>query len=612
MTKQSKVTKAAIASLLATSAIVPAIAVSADTNGTQTVNGTDATTRTVDAVTTAAATKTIDFKVEEASGMLAKFVKGPGELTERDGQQYIKLNLSEAVLAMVTAVTVDGKTALHEYSGTKTVLIPVTATYAPVVVDFAITSPAGAGEYKATLTPDASSIKEVTATEPKEETTEAKPFTPGKTFTSVADGTYAITFDAYDPKTNVGGYKAITNHFSPNAKLVVEGGQYAVQIEIAEKSNAMIAGLKVGGVEATTVSGTATEGTRVMQFPIASISDLQEASVHVVVPAANMDKEYPFGFAINTANLELPAADKEPEVKPTPEVTVPVYVYKDGTHEISVMKQYLGTTATITSTEAGKSVVEVSFPQAQYLNGFTVEGATVAEKSSETVGTDTVKVYTIEVEDTSKIYTANVDVSVHVGPINYDSKYDVQLQFGGKQNPFTDIIKAGNYGAIVHLYSQGIFKESDKFNPGNNVKRSQFALMLNRALTLEVPAATKFTDITSYDAETQSAIKALNNYGVINGKSATTFAPSQEITRKQAALMIYRLLVKEGYTEAGATSNFSDVSSKDTEAATAIAELNKLGIMTGFEGKFSPENKLTRNQMAKVLNNALNVINGLK
>ena len=71
---------------------------------------------------------------------------------------------------MVTAVTVDGKTALHEFGGKKVVLIPVTAEYAPVVVDFAINSPMGAGEYKATLTPDKSSIKEVKEEAKAEET----------------------------------------------------------------------------------------------------------------------------------------------------------------------------------------------------------------------------------------------------------------------------------------------------------------------------------------------------------------------------------------------------------------------------------------------------------
>ena len=51
--------------------------------------------------------------------MLARFVKGPGTLVERSGQQYIQLNLSDAVLNMVTAETVDGKTALHTVAKNK-------------------------------------------------------------------------------------------------------------------------------------------------------------------------------------------------------------------------------------------------------------------------------------------------------------------------------------------------------------------------------------------------------------------------------------------------------------------------------------------------------------
>ena len=51
---------------------------------------------------------------------------------------------------------------------------------------------------------------------------------------------------------------------------------------------------------------------------------------------------------------------------------------------------------------------------------------------------------------------------------------------------------------------------------------------------------------------------------------------------------------------------------KEVEASKAISELNKLGIISGFEGKFNPENKLTRSQMAKILNNTLTVVDGLK
>lgn len=595
MANKSKATKAVLASLLATSAIVPAMAVSADTT---------TETKTTEAATSTAL-KTIDFKVD-ADDSLKRFIPTTGKLVERNGQQYINLELSDAVLAMVNSVTVAGQPAMAEYNGKKHINIPVTADYAPVeaalnmTITFVGKDPV---DYKVTLTPDASSIKEVTeTTAPVEEVKEEKVYTPGKTYDSVADGTYDIKWDAY--KEKVGNYTAITNHFSPDAKLIVKDGKYSVELTITEASKAMVPDVTIAGIKADAKDGKVT-------IDIPSISDLHEASVHVVVPAANMDKEYNFNFAIETADLELPKA----EVKPAPveSVKMDVTALKNGTQELSIMhNKYLDDEVTVTATEGGYDV-ELTFPEGQHLLGFNVEGATVALKSEEKVGNNTVKIYILSVKDLEKIYTATADLKVVLnGTVLYETAHDFQMKFADKNAvPFKDIANNGNKDAIINLYNKGIFIAAEKFNPGNNLKRSQFALMLNRALKLDVPAKANFSDIAKYDAETKTAINALNGYGIINGKTATTFAPGQDITRKQAALMIYRLLEKNGYKASGEVAKFSDLP-KEVEASKAISELNKLGIISGFEGKFNPENNLTRSQMAKILNNTLTVVEGLK
>ncbi|MEK4079117.1 S-layer homology domain-containing protein [Solibacillus sp. FSL K6-1126] len=598
MANKSKATKAVLASLLATSAIVPAMAVSADT--TTETKATDAATST--------ASKTIDFKVD-ADEALKGFIPTTGKLVERNGQQFINIELSDAVLAMVNSVTVAGQPAMAEYNGKKHINIPVTADYAPVEATLNMTIPfvgKDPVDYKVTLTPDAKSIKEVTeTTKPVEEVKEEKVYTPGKTFDSVADGTYDIVWDAYNSE-KVGNYKAITNHFTPKAKLIVKDGKYSVEVSVAATSKEMVAGFKIAGKEATEKDGVYT-------VEIPSISELHEAGVHVVVPAAKMDKWYDFGFAIETADLELPKA----EVKPAPveSVKMDVTALKNGSQELSIMhNKYLDDEVTVTTTEGGYDV-ELTFPEGQHLLGFDVEGATVALKSEEKVGNNTVKIYTLSVKDLEKIYTATADLKVVLnGNVLYETAHDFQMKFSDKISttvPFKDIANNGNKDAIINLYNKGIFKAADKFNPGNNLKRSQFALMLNRALKLDVPAKANFSDIAKYDAETKTAINALNGYGIINGKTATTFAPGQDITRKQAALMIYRLLEKNGYKASGEAAKFSDMP-KEVEASKAISELNKLGIISGFEGKFNPENKLTRSQMAKILNNTLTVVDGLK
>ncbi|MGM9949711.1 MAG: NEAT domain-containing protein [Lysinibacillus sp.] len=595
-------TKIALAALMAASVITPA-AVSANAGEAQTVNGTDATAKE-------AAVRTIDFTVTDETGMLARVIKGPGELVEQNGQQYIKINLSDTMLSMLTAITVEGESALHEIGGKKVVLIPVDADYAPVEGVFTVDSPMAKGDYKATLTPDAKSIKEAGKEKPEEKPTEETPAKPATPYGDIADGKYEVTFDAYDPKTGKGDYTAITNQLEKKATLVVEDGKYFLEVSGTEKSNGMITEYQVlvdgKYVKAETVSGSLTKYPHVVRLPLTSLNDLTTAKLHVAVPNV-IDKWYDFQIAVDKG-LDLP--EKEEAADET--VMLPAYVYQDGSNVLSIMHgKYLADTVEVTATEAGYDV-DVTFPEGQHLNGFSVEGATVAKKSEKVDGSNTVKVYTVSVDDLSKIYTATVDLSVRFGDFAYDEKYDVQLQFGGKKNPFTDIQKLANYGAIVSLYSDGIFKENEKFNPYNTTTRYQFSLMLYRALDIEVPATTNFKDIAKLDEEALSAIKALNNIGVINGINKETFAPYNKITRAQTAKMIYRLLVQAGYEPAaGAKMPFGDVPSTDKELNEAAAQLNALGIMTGSKGKLNPGGLLTRDQMAKVLNNTLEVLESL-
>lgn len=612
MAKKSQATKAVLASLLATSAIVPAIAVNAEVGGE--------TTRAVDATTTSAAVaKTIDF-TNNAPATLQSFIPKSGKLVTRDGQQFIQLELDAAFLAMINSVKVGDAPAMVEANGTKMIFIPVTADYKPVEVVLNVTVPFGPNpaptDYKVTLTPDAKSIKDVTAeAKPTEEKPAAeKIFAVGKTFESVANGTYDVKWDAY--KGNVGNYGAIKNQMSPDAKLVVKEGKYALQLSTLPTSNAIITDIKVGDKSVPVVAGTTKEGeTRTFEFELKSIGELHEAEIFI--DAGGRAMNHVFGFAIETADLELSKAETKPETKPTAPVTSkqPVTVYKFGTQELSIMhNKYLDDEVTVTATEGGYDV-DVTFPEGQHLLGFDVEGATVALKSEEKVGNNTVKIYTLSVKDLTKVYTATADLKVMLnGSVLYEEAHKLQLKFAAAPVavtvPFKDIDKNGNKDAIINLYNKGIFKAADKFNPANNLTRSQFALMLNRALNLDVAAKQKFSDLPK-DAEAVKAINALNGYGIINGTSTTTFSPGKDITRKQAALMIYRLLEKQGYQATGATANFSDMP-KDAEAAKAIAELNKLGVISGFEGKFNPENKLTRSQMAKILNNTLTAVEGLK
>lgn len=100
-----------------------------------------------------------------------------------------------------------------------------------------------------------------------------------------------------------------------------------------------------------------------------------------------------------------------------------------------------------------------------------------------------------------------------------------------------------------------------------------------------------------------ASIEKLNEHELIKGYIDGTFKPTNTITRGEAATIIARALNLEATKEA----NFSDVK-KTSYAYEAIAAVSEHGIITGREpGKFSPEGKLTRAEMAAILTRAYNL-----
>ncbi len=108
---------------------------------------------------------------------------------------------------------------------------------------------------------------------------------------------------------------------------------------------------------------------------------------------------------------------------------------------------------------------------------------------------------------------------------------------------FTDVAADSKYAAAINdLAVKGIVKGTSDttFGPEQDVTRWQMALFVARAITGEVESddvwangIVPFTDVTSYKGAIQCAY--LN--GIINGTSATTFAPNDGITYVAALKM---------------------------------------------------------------------------
>ncbi|HGO9427689.1 TPA: S-layer homology domain-containing protein [Bacillus cereus] len=111
----------------------------------------------------------------------------------------------------------------------------------------------------------------------------------------------------------------------------------------------------------------------------------------------------------------------------------------------------------------------------------------------------------------------------------------------------------------------------------------------------------KYNDVPANHWSTK-AIYDLTNRKVVQGYGNNVFGFGDNVTRGQVARMIYTY-VKPADADAGFKNPFTDIKGHMFEKE--ILALAKAGLVSGFgDGKYGPDDILTREQMAQVLTNA--------
>lgn len=209
------------------------------------------------------------------------------------------------------------------------------------------------------------------------------------------------------------------------------------------------------------------------------------------------------------------------------------------------------------------------------------------------------------------------------GTKNTGSVYD-----GGVYNPTTTVTNGEksfvfkdvteNYDwakpAIEQLYIKGIIKgrSADEFAPSENVTRAEFVKMILGVFGIEANGnSAGFEDVTSGDWYAPY-VNTAYELGIVMGVSDTYFGANEKITRQDAAVIIQRACksAEKSLEKVNEAAVFDDAEDISEYAIEAINELTEADILHGSDNKFNPRNNCTRAEAAVMLKNVSDKING--
>lgn len=173
--------------------------------------------------------------------------------------------------------------------------------------------------------------------------------------------------------------------------------------------------------------------------------------------------------------------------------------------------------------------------------------------------------------------------------------------------PFDDISNSYAQKEIVRLAGLNIINGTKvrTYEPRKPVTRAEFITMIGRVLRLEPVdnAIASFTDVRKKEWY-YGWIQAGLNLGIVDGVRPGFFEPTKEISRQEAAALIVRAMkLKAGTT----TSKLTFVDSDDiaTWAIPYVYTIQKESIMSGEGHKYRPNDAITRQETAVVLDRIL-------
>lgn len=258
------------------------------------------------------------------------------------------------------------------------------------------------------------------------------------------------------------------------------------------------------------------------------------------------------------------------------------------TYAVTVVETKNGT-ATVSPEKAASGATVTVKPEPA--EGYKVKSVTAVKADGTNVPVDE-KAYTFTMPASAVKVTVEFEEGKNepsVDPTPADDKFaDVADDFWAAKDIYT-LKDAGIIGG----------KSATEFDPEGDVTRAEFAKMVVGLFGYKATSdAINFEDCKAEDWFTPYVAAGVEA-GVIKGVSDTEFAPNATITREDACTILGRALNKVAQSN---ELKFTDADKVAEYAAPYVALLSELGYVNGYEdGSFAPTNNITRAEAAKII-----------
>ena len=286
-----------------------------------------------------------------------------------------------------------------------------------------------------------------------------------------------------------------------------------------------------------------------------------------------------------TATITVTTADGNKTATCTVTVTRPYIPPANPNYRITVEATQGGAvTADPTAAKAGTTVTLTPVPD----RGYQVGTVAVTDRFGDAVGVT---------EQADGTYTFTMP----------NGQVTVTVTFAETPLPFTDVTEGDwFYDAVRYAYETGLMDGvgDGQFAPNATTNRAMVVTILYRlAGEPAVAGQSDFTDVADGLWYTDAVLWAAQK-GIVNGISATEFAPAGDLTREQLATILFRYAESMDYDVSASAdlSGFPDADQIQSYATEALSWAVAEGLLQGFEDdSLQPGGTATRAQIATIL-----------